>query len=70
MSGDGRTNVPPLRWAELYQRKSARGTEYLSGRIGALRVLVMPKRAEEEGEHSHVLLVAASTPHRRDGGGQ
>ncbi len=43
---------------KLYSRTSAKGASYLMGRLGALRVLVMPRRDGEAGEHSHVLLLA------------
>lgn len=43
---------------KLYSRTSAKGAPYLIGRLGGLRVLVMPKRDAEAGDHSHVLLIA------------
>jgi hypothetical protein len=43
---------------KLYPRTSGKGTPYLLGRIGALRVLVLPKREGEAGEHTHVLMLA------------
>jgi hypothetical protein len=42
----------------LFSRTSGKGTPYLVGRLGALRVLVMPKREGEAGDHSHTLLFA------------
>jgi hypothetical protein len=42
----------------LYARTSGRGTDYLVGRLGALRVLVMQKREGEAGDHTHVLMLA------------
>ena len=41
----------------LYRKTSAKGAPYLMGRLGGLRVLVMPKRDGDEGEHSHTLLL-------------
>ena len=40
----------------LYRKTSARVEAYLMGRLGGLRVLAMPKRSDDEGEHSHTLL--------------
>ena len=51
---------------KLYTRTSGKGTSYLMGRLGGLRVLVMPKREGEAGEHTHTLLLAEA-PQREDG---
>jgi hypothetical protein len=42
----------------LYPRTSSKGAPYQIGRLGALRVLVLPKREGEAGDHSHVLMLA------------
>jgi hypothetical protein len=49
---------------KLYSRTSAKVTPYLVGRLGGLRVLVMPSR-ETGGEHTHELLLAEAP--QRDG---
>jgi hypothetical protein len=49
----------------LYARTSGRGTPYLAGRLGCLRLLIMPKREGEAGDHSHTLLFAEAS--RREG---
>jgi hypothetical protein len=49
---------PMLVACKLFPRTSGKGTPYLLGRIGALRVLIMPKREGEAGEHTHVLMLA------------
>jgi hypothetical protein len=49
---------PMLVACKLFPRTSGKGTPYLLGRIGALRVLVMPKREGDAGEHTHVLMLA------------
>jgi hypothetical protein len=49
---------PMLVACKLYPRTSGRGTPYLLGRIGGLRLLVLPKREGEGGDHSHRLLLA------------
>ena len=43
---------------KLYARPSDKGTSYLMGRLGGLRVLVMPKREAEAGDHTHTLPLA------------
>jgi hypothetical protein len=43
---------------KLYSRTSGKGTSYLMVRLGGLRLLVMPKREGEAGEHTHVLMLA------------
>ena len=52
--------------AKLWRRTSAKGADYLAGRLGGVKVLVMPKRDGEEGDHSHVLVFAEAQP--REGG--
>ncbi|GGG34038.1 hypothetical protein GCM10010964_22470 [Caldovatus sediminis] len=53
--------------AKLWRRVSGRGIEYLAGRLGGVRVLILPKRDGEPGDHSHVLLFAEA-PQRGEGG--
>jgi hypothetical protein len=53
--------------ARLWSRTSARGADYLAGRLGGVRVLVMPRREGEDGDHSHVLFFAEAP--QRDGEG-
>ncbi|TVQ32333.1 MAG: hypothetical protein EA356_13475 [Geminicoccaceae bacterium] len=52
--------------ARLWRKTSAKGTDYLTGRLGGVRVLVMPKRDGDDGDHSHVLMFADAP--QRDGG--
>ncbi|WP_376091241.1 hypothetical protein ACE7GA_21365 [Roseomonas sp. CCTCC AB2023176] len=49
----------------LYRKTNAAGAPYLMGRLGGLRVLILPKRDGDEGEHTHNLLVAEAG--QRDG---
>ena len=51
----------------LWRRKSAKGVDYLAGRLGGLRVLIMPRREGEEGDHSHVMLFAEAPPRDTEG---
>ena len=64
----GAPRAPMIEAGRLYSRTSARGTDYLTGRLGGLKLVVLPKRDGDEGDHSHVLMVTAPAP--RDGGGR
>jgi hypothetical protein len=50
----------------LFSRTSGKGTPYLVGRLGGLRVLVMQKREGESGDHSHTLLLAEAPQREGD----
>jgi hypothetical protein len=49
---------PMLAACKLYSRTSSAGRPYLLGRLGNLRLLVLPKREGEGGDHSHTLFLA------------
>jgi hypothetical protein len=49
---------PMLAACKLYPRTSGAGRPYLVGRLGGLRLLVLPKREGEGGEHTHMLMLA------------
>lgn len=53
--------------ARLWSRTSGKGTTYLAGRLGGVKVLVMPRRDGEEGDHSHVLLFAEAPARDAEG---
>jgi hypothetical protein len=50
---------PLLQAARLWERTSARGTRYMSGRLGGARVVILPNRDYAEGDqvngHTHVM---------------
>jgi hypothetical protein len=50
---------PLLNAARLWERTSAKGTRYMSGRLGGVRVVIMPNRdfAEDDpaNSHTHIL---------------
>jgi len=52
--------------ARLWRRTSAKGADYLAGRLGGVKVLVMPRREGEAGDHTHVLFFADAP--QREGG--
>jgi len=50
---------PLLQAARLWERTSAKGVRYMSGRLGGVKVLIMPNRDYVEGDqangHTHIL---------------
>jgi hypothetical protein len=50
---------PLLQAARLWERTSARGTRYMAGRLGGVRVVILPNRDYVEGDqvngHTHTL---------------
>ncbi len=55
----------------LWVNESKSGTRYLAGRIGDVKVLVMPNRDHDENDDrspTHVVLLAEAAPRRADGG--
>jgi hypothetical protein len=50
---------PLLQAARLWERTSARGTTYMSGRLGGVKVVIMPNRDfaadEPANSHTHIL---------------
>ena len=54
----------------LYHKtNSTTGAPYLMGRMGGVRILILPKRDGEEGEHTHNLLFGEAPP-RENGEGR
>lgn len=51
----------------LYRKKSGKGVDYLMGRLGGVRILIMPKKPGEEGEHSHALLMGEAAQREERG---
>jgi len=50
---------PLLQAARLWERTSGKGTRYMSGRLGGVKVVILPNRDFTEGDpansHTHVL---------------
>lgn len=54
---------PPFVAAKLYSRTSRDGKKYLSGRLGGVRVLIMPNRDKQcDSDPSYMLLFAEASP--------
>ena len=65
---------PLLQAARLWERTSGKGTRYMSGRLGGVKVVILPNRDYAEGDpvngHKHILYfqdgsVTASRPAER-----
>jgi hypothetical protein len=67
MSGNA-SNGPMLRAAGLWAKTSVKGGQYLTGRLGGLKVLVMENRDRKSDDDPHLFFVEA--PDRRQGGQQ
>ena len=62
------TNGPMLRAAGLWQKSSVRGGQYLTGRLGGVKVLILENRdrkTDDDPSHSLFFVEAAD---RRQGG--
>jgi len=50
---------PLLQAARLWERTSAKGTRYMSGRLGGVKVVILPNKDFVEGDqangHTHIL---------------
>lgn len=56
---DTRPKRSPMVLTRLWERTGAKGNTYLTGRLGAARVLVMQNRdRQRDAEATHVLMVA------------
>jgi len=55
-----------LQAAKLWERTSARGTKYFSGRLGGVKIVILPNRDFAEGDpargHSHLMYFADGAP--------
>jgi hypothetical protein len=51
-----------LQAAKLWEKTSGKGTRYMQGRLGGVKVLIMPNRDYVEGDqangHTHILFFA------------
>ncbi len=58
---------PSITACKLWEKTSAKGLKYMAGRIGGIRVTVMPNRdRQSEDDPSHVLLFSEA-PSRNEG---
>src|ERR687890_481759 len=68
---DGKANNSPmLKAAGLWAKTSVKGGQYLTGRLGGLKVLILENRdRQSDDDPSHHLFVAEA-PDRRQGAGE
>jgi hypothetical protein len=65
MSGNS-SNFPMLKAAGLWAKTSVKGGQYLTGRLGGVKVLVMENRDRKSDDPSHHLFFVEA-PDRRQG---
>lgn len=73
MTGDRQNARPPLVLTRLWEKTSAKGSTYMVGRLGGVKVLVMANRdPKDENDPTHLLMVAEAADNRggRGGAGQ
>jgi hypothetical protein len=58
----GERDTPPIEACRLWEKTSAKGRRYLTGRLGGVRVLVLENAKASGDDHTHVLLFAAAPP--------
>jgi hypothetical protein len=59
-----------LRAAGLWQKSSVKGGQYLTGRLGGVKVLVMENRDRQSDEDPSHTLFFVEAPDRRQGGAE
>jgi hypothetical protein len=61
---------PSIPVCRLWEKVSAKGTRYLSGRIGGIRVSILPNRDyQNEGDATHTMLFSEAPSRDRQGEG-
>jgi hypothetical protein len=66
MSGNS-NNSPMINAAGLWQKTSVKGGQYLTGRMGGLKILIMENRdRKSDDDPSHHLLVAEAPDRRQE----
>jgi hypothetical protein len=61
-------NSPMLKAAPLWQKSSAKGGQYLTGRLGGVKVLVLENRERQaDDDPSHHLFFTEAPDHRQGG---
>src|SRR3954468_2917601 len=59
---------PLLKAAPLWQKSSAKGGQYLTGRLGGVKVLILENRERKSDDDPSHHLFFAEAPDRRQGG--
>src|SRR4051812_45932355 len=68
MNGNS-NNSPMIKAAGLWQKTSVKGGQYLTGRMGGLKILIMENRdRKSDDDPSHHLLVAEAPDRRQERG--
>jgi hypothetical protein len=67
---NGQKNSPMLKAAGLWAKSSVKGGQYLTGRLGGVKVLVMENRDRKSDDDPSHSLFFVEAPDRRQGGQQ
>jgi hypothetical protein len=70
MTNAPQKNSPMLKVAGLWQKSSVKGGQYLTGRLGGLKVLILENRDRQFDDDPSHYLFFAEAPDRRQGGQQ
>ena len=67
MTGDWRQGRPPMVLTRLWAKTSGKGNRYLTGRLGAAKILIMENKDRQGNDNAtHVLMLAEAG--EREGG--
>src|SRR3954453_703349 len=69
MSGNS-NNSPMLKAAGLWAKSSVKGGQYLTGRLGGVKVLILENRERKSGAHPSHPLFFVEAGDRRQGAGE
>ena len=68
-ASNGQKPSPMIKAAGLWQKTSVKGGQYLTGRMGGLKILIMENRdRKSDDDPSHHLLVAEAPDRRQERG--
>src|SRR3954470_11728445 len=74
MSNERPAHAPSFPAAKLWEKTSGKGTKYLSGRLGGVKIAILPRRegdGDPEDTSTHVLMFSEATPYQpREGQGR
>ena len=70
MSGNRPNGRPPMVLTRLWVKTSSKGNRYLTGRLGAMKILIMENRDRKGDDDATHVLMLAEPGEKLGGGGQ
>ena len=70
MTNAPQKNSPMMKAAGLWAKSSVKGGQYLTGRLGAMKVLILENRDRQSDDDPSHHLFFAEAPDRRQGAGE